>query len=103
MVSLKAQVSFHTVNQSLNINDGKVQRLSNAICLTGDGGSGKIRTALKNRVALISMISTVAINDNQFAGVFFDNIPEIKMVLPSGDTSPGIAGPNQLLLLMLQK
>ena len=76
--SLTAQISFDRSNKSLSINTGKVQRLNSGIGLVGEKQAGSIRTSVKNDVALLSLVTTDAVDAKEFAGVFFGAIPELR-------------------------
>ena len=73
--SLTAQISFDISKKSLSINTGKVQRLNSGIGLVGEKQTGSIRTSVKNDVALLSLVTTDAVDAKEFAGVFLVPFP----------------------------
>jgi raffinose synthase len=76
--SSQAQISFEKSEMSLAIIDGKAQRLTGGIGIIGARQGGTIKTSIKNDVALLDLIVADTIGVNQFAGVFFNNIPQLK-------------------------
>lgn len=77
-LSAQAQVSFDSSNRSLNINFGNVQRISNGVGLIASKEAGRVNAIVKNGVAILSLSIGSTVGSNQFAGVFFNKIPQFK-------------------------
>ncbi len=75
---IEAQISFDTSNNRLSITIGRVPRLTNGIPLAPSHNGGRIQTTVRNQVALLHLVATDTIGPNAFAGVFFDNIPNLQ-------------------------
>jgi raffinose synthase len=76
--SSQAQVSFNRSGGSLTIYTGKMQRLTGGIGLIDGTQNQNIKTAIRNDVALFELNTPGASDTNGFAGVFFNNIPQLK-------------------------
>jgi hypothetical protein len=77
-ITASAQISLTTEGHTLSIRTGKTKRLVKGVGLVQSAVSGRIQAAIKNGVALLRLSSPNAIGANQFAGIFFDNIPNLK-------------------------
>ncbi|MFI5186922.1 MAG: Sip1-related alpha-galactosidase [Chitinophagales bacterium] len=76
--SAYTQISSAVTSNGLNISAGKVQRLTNGTGFIEAKKAGHINISIKNDVALLSLDITDTIGARQFAGIFFNNIPQLK-------------------------
>ncbi|MBC7745587.1 MAG: alpha-galactosidase [Flavobacterium sp.] len=78
---VKAQVSITVRKTGSDINFGKVIRLSSATPLTGKQQKGTIQSKIKNDVILMNLLMPGRMEPKEFAGVFFNEIPDLKQGL----------------------
>ena len=76
--SAKSQIAIDTSKHVLHIKFANVVRLTNGVALVETRPSATINTSMKNNVVLLSLSATNTIGAKQFAGVFFNNIPQLK-------------------------
>src|SRR4051812_25940155 len=76
--SSEAQILLDTSKHELNISTGKIQRLTDGVGFIDNKQTGSIQAAIKNDVALLNLTITDTIGAKQNAGIFFDNIPQLK-------------------------
>lgn len=74
----EAQLSIDTSQQGLRISFNKVQRIVNGVGLVQSKEPGRIKASVENGVAVLSLATNQVIGSKDFAGVFFDNIPQLK-------------------------
>lgn len=78
---LKAQVSLDTAGHRFVIKYNDVQRLVNAAGFVGPNQTGTIKNTVTDGVVLFKLASPGAIKPTEFAGVFFNEIPNLKQAL----------------------
>jgi raffinose synthase len=88
IIQLQGQIIFDSSNNYLDIKSGNVLRLTGGIGLTGPGKPGVIKASVKNDVILLKLLPVGTIGSKQFAGVFFDDIPEWKQGVTSWRYKP---------------
>ena len=78
IVSANAQVAIDSSKFNFDIKLNKTLRLTNASGFVGANKLGNIKTTVENEVVLLKLTSVVTIDSKEFAGIFFDNIPNLK-------------------------
>jgi len=76
--STNAQISIDTLVDGFSINENHIQRLTAASGYVGTRKDGRISISVKNNVALLSLSIADTVAADQFAGVFFNNIPGLN-------------------------
>ena len=76
--SAQAQIRFDTSKHLLDIRYDNNVRLINGVSIMESDKAGTIETSIKNNVALLSVALSDTIGATQFAGVFFNNIRDLK-------------------------
>jgi hypothetical protein len=77
-ITVNAQITVDTSKSVLEIKTGGATRLLNGKGFSQAGKAASIQTLVKDDVALLNLRTSETIGATEFAGVFFNNIPNLK-------------------------
>jgi hypothetical protein len=80
-LTLKAQVSLDTAGNHFDIKYNDAPRLVQATGFVGPNKTGTIRDTIKDEVVLLKLALPGAIKSTEFAGMFFNEIPNLKQAV----------------------